>query len=124
MYVRFGLNSISVYAVKDINVRPWVARNTPCRDERTIKASSVSLSRVFDVIVDVSCSSAISPMEVGVQPENYGSLGHAVDRFICGPESRFSSFPCSVLSIGSSTIVGAIVQSFYQHRTQIQALTT
>ena len=39
------------------------------------------------------CSSAISPQGFGLQRENYRGLGHAVDRFVHGIQSRFNFVP-------------------------------
>jgi len=67
---------------------------------------------------------SISPQETSLRPENYRGLGHAVGRFVCGIESRFTRVSCSVTTVGLSARFGAIVRRSHQQRIRLQALRT
>ena len=72
------------------NVRPWVERNPPCRDESIVQGSQVSLLRVCEIMITVLLFFSSFSVRVRFAVRKYCSLDYAADRPVDSVESRFS----------------------------------
>ena len=83
------------------NVRPWVERRTPSRDEFTVWTSKISPSQVYKDMVNVLLFYSYFSSRKLVRNQNFRGIGHAINRFIDTIDRRFSYSPLLNRDCGS-----------------------
>ena len=86
------------------NVRPWVARRTPSRDIAKIWTFNISLTQVYENIIDKRLFLSHFSSRTSVCNENYRDIDYAIARLINIINCRYSRSP--LLNHDQSYILG------------------
>ena len=76
-----------------INVRPYVAKNPPCRNDFIVWGSQISTSQTYKVIISLLLFFSYFSTRIRFAMRKYHDYSYAVDRPVDSVESGFSCFP-------------------------------